>query len=270
MMPSAHPITMISPAPTKPKIGFSIDSIVGDRLKNPNDEDSNDATNENLPKLPTDLRREYSHLMNRSRQMATPSPQNYEIDNKSLRLSESSDQDMQNNNFSRAMKARSRSPTNQNGPLLVPGISATMMNRSQLIPPHGHHLSHYSELPPGHPHFLQFQAAAAFVHAQASQTGFAGGLPQHLPSHLHNVPRDSYPLYPWLLSRHGRIFPHRFPGSKWKHFILLWEVALDWSTDTLLSHLIKIHLQTPLESILPLVVLLSCKIHFATSNFRSL
>lgn len=26
-------------------------------------------------------------------------------------------------------------------------------------------------------------------------------------------PRDSYPLYPWLLSRHGRIFPHRFPGG---------------------------------------------------------
>lgn len=25
-------------------------------------------------------------------------------------------------------------------------------------------------------------------------------------------PKDSYPLYPWLLSRHGRIFPHRFPG----------------------------------------------------------
>lgn len=27
-------------------------------------------------------------------------------------------------------------------------------------------------------------------------------------------PRDSYPLYPWLLSRHGRIFPHRFPGGE--------------------------------------------------------
>lgn len=24
--------------------------------------------------------------------------------------------------------------------------------------------------------------------------------------------RDTYPLYPWLLSRHGRIFSHRFPG----------------------------------------------------------
>ena len=47
-------------------------------------------------------------------------------------------------------------------------------------------------------------------------------LPPHLAGHLHHPhhphhhpgqpPKDSYPLYPWLLSRHGRIFPHRFPG----------------------------------------------------------
>ncbi|CAO1428658.1 unnamed protein product, partial [Diamesa serratosioi] len=63
------------------------------------------------------------------------------------------------------------------------------------------------------PHFLaQFQAAAALAHAQASQGFPPQGFPQH-PSHMQNVPRDSYPLYPWLLSRHGRIFPHRFPGN---------------------------------------------------------
>lgn len=42
-----------------------------------------------------------------------------------------------------------------------------------------------------------------------------GGAPggPHPPPHPHQPPRDSYPLYPWLLSRHGRIFPHRFPGG---------------------------------------------------------
>lgn len=37
-----------------------------------------------------------------------------------------------------------------------------------------------------------------------------------LPHALHQPPRDTYPLYPWLLSRHGRIFPHRFPGGNLK------------------------------------------------------
>lgn len=218
MMPSAHPITMISPPNAKPKIGFSIDSIVGNRMKSSSDEyhdDSNDASHENLPKLPADLRREYSHLMKRSRQESTPSPTNIDADKKYIsRLSESSDQDVQNNN-NRVQQSRSPSPTK---PIIVPGIPASFMNQQRQMIPQHHQLPHgYPDLPPGHPHFLQFQAAAALVHAQASQTGGfnIGVLPQHLP-HLHNpnMPRDSYPLYPWLLSRHGRIFPHRFPGSK--------------------------------------------------------
>lgn len=218
MMPSAQPITMITPAAAKPKIGFSIDSIVGgDRLKSSNtEEEFADAAHENLPKLPTDLRREYSHLLKRAaRQQRTPSPPCTEADNRSTRLSECSDQDIQNNNSNRPMKpspTRSPSPSHQKGPIMVPGIPASFVNRPPMIP-HGHHP--YPDLPPGHPHFLQFQAAAAFVHAQAAQSGFNPGMPQHLP-HLHNpnMTRESYPLYPWLLSRHGRIFPHRFPGSK--------------------------------------------------------
>lgn len=180
MMPSAQPITMITPPNSKPKIGFSIDSIVGNRLDY--QDDSND-----------------SHPMKRT------SP----TDSRGIsRLSESSDQDLRNNN-----KSRSPSPTNAKAPIVVPGIPAGLINRPPML---GHHMPPY-DLPPGHPHFLQFQAAAALVHAQAAQSGFAGNgpLPQHLP-HLHNpnMPRDSYPLYPWLLSRHGRIFPHRFPGSE--------------------------------------------------------
>ncbi|XP_066586274.1 homeotic protein empty spiracles-like [Prorops nasuta] len=43
------------------------------------------------------------------------------------------------------------------------------------------------------------------------QSGAAAG--PHPSPHPHQPPRDSYPLYPWLLSRHGRIFPHRFSGG---------------------------------------------------------
>lgn len=221
MMPSAQPITMISPPTSKPKIGFSIESIVGNRVKNSSveyHEDSNEASQDNLPKLPTsptDLRREYSHLMKRARQAMTPSPHNGDDVKSITRLSESSDQDLQNNNKNfKTTPTRSPSPSK---PIMVPGISAEMMNRLPMMQQtHGHHqFPSYPEIPPGHPHFLQFQAAAAFVHAQNAQTGFNGCMPQHHP-HLHNpnIPRDSYQLYPWLLSRHGRIFPHRFPGSK--------------------------------------------------------
>ena len=42
--------------------------------------------------------------------------------------------------------------------------------------------------------------------------GPPGPHPPH--PHPHQPPRDSYPLFPWLLSRHGRIFPQRFPGGE--------------------------------------------------------
>ncbi|XP_012252406.2 homeotic protein empty spiracles-like [Athalia rosae] len=48
-------------------------------------------------------------------------------------------------------------------------------------------------------------------HGPYTHPGPPGG--PHPPPHPHQPPRDSYPLYPWLLSRHGRIFPHRFPGG---------------------------------------------------------
>lgn len=71
-----------------------------------------------------------------------------------------------------------------------------------------------------------FQAANLAVALQAHHGGSPHGPPHvpyphagppggpHPPPHPHQPPRDSYPLYPWLLSRHGRIFPHRFPGGK--------------------------------------------------------
>ncbi|XP_030371055.1 homeotic protein empty spiracles [Scaptodrosophila lebanonensis] len=79
------------------------------------------------------------------------------------------------------------------------------------------------ELGPAHnPHLIaaaQFQMAAALqaghVLGPAAAAAAAAGLPPHAAQFMPQpgMPRDSYPLYPWLLSRHGRIFPHRFPGN---------------------------------------------------------
>lgn len=64
--------------------------------------------------------------------------------------------------------------------------------------------------PPAHPHPHHPFAFAAAAAAAAAAHHFQPNPhhPQHQPT------RDTYPLYPWLLSRHGRIFPHRFPGGK--------------------------------------------------------
>ncbi|KAK3929922.1 Homeotic protein empty spiracles [Frankliniella fusca] len=77
-----------------------------------------------------------------------------------------------------------------------------------MVPPHLHpHLQPHLQPPP---HLLHPAAAgvAGVHHPGAPQ------LAQQPHPHLAaGPPRDSYPLYPWLLSRHGRIFPHhRFPG----------------------------------------------------------
>lgn len=223
-MPSATNIKQTM----KPKIGFSIESIVGGGVRRSSEtfcEDSEDASNfmPNSPKLSTannnnknmnNFNEEYSQLIKRARH------------NNQTRLSResSADRDHQNNNSNsensnkimRNSQSRSPSPVMQQQPqktpIFVPGLI-----RPHLMPPH--HYPPEMSAPPGHnPHLLaQFQALA---NVQAAQVGFNGHLPQHLPPHLHNpnLPRESYPLYPWLLSRHGRLFPHRFPGSEYKHF----------------------------------------------------
>jgi hypothetical protein len=204
MMPSAQQVTM------KPKIAFSIESIVGTKL----DVD------------------EYSQLLKRAKNLSPAD--NLEFGKGRIRTnSELSEHEYQrnNNNDSDSVnknnqddsdrKSVTRSPTpvkqqqqQQQQPVIVPGIPAG------LIRPIA---SHNAQLPPhfadaaAHPHFLaQFQAAAALANVHAAQSGFPH---QHLPPHLHNpanMHRESYPLYPWLLSRHGRIFPHRFPGSEYQ------------------------------------------------------
>lgn len=71
------------------------------------------------------------------------------------------------------------------------------------------------------PHLLQIQMAAAIAQRQAAEQSFSQAAPfRHAPPpHLVNpaaLGREGYPLYPWLISRHGRMFPHAFPGSKYQ------------------------------------------------------
>lgn len=105
-------------------------------------------------------------------------------------------------------------------PLLVPGISPGYMvpySRHDFKPITSYTTDITSQ------HNSQMLAAQITAAALSSST-FP---PIHQQSnHLHGstIARDSYPLYPWLISRHGRIFPHRFPGSMYILFIWLFKI----------------------------------------------
>ncbi|XP_058118900.1 homeotic protein empty spiracles-like [Anopheles ziemanni] len=111
---------------------------------------------------------------------------------------------------------RSVSPPTR-GPIMVPGVPAGLVRPF----PMGGSAAELAVQAAHNQHLLaaQFQAAAAHLaHVQAHGPGGFHGHPAHLHGHHHhhpaNIPRDSYPLYPWLLSRHGRnVFPPRFPGN---------------------------------------------------------
>ncbi|XP_063587370.1 homeotic protein empty spiracles-like [Penaeus indicus] len=74
--------------------------------------------------------------------------------------------------------------------------------------PHALHLA--ALLPPGGAHSLP----------TAVPPGLLGQM-SHLGTPLPPAPGPrEFPLYPWLLSRHGRFFAHRFPGPDFPSFLL--------------------------------------------------
>lgn len=275
MMPLAPTSTALMAS--KPKIGFSIDSIVGDRdakITNnysPNSEDSNERRSspfsdyygndlrmriqrererDGSPQEPQYLRRQPDY---HSDQLRTSVNLHNESTKKvsNIRMSSQNSPSTPNQVFkqqtsttemmskaisshdketpppsakSPATRSRSPSPIGGQRPILVPGIPANLVRpfavaAPSVLNPEVKPIPSYLNSPEmvtthPNPHFLaaQFQMAAALAHGQAGQGYPPGaGIPHHHPS---LPPRDGYPLYPWLLSRHGRIFPHRFPGSK--------------------------------------------------------
>lgn len=90
-------------------------------------------------------------------------------------------------------------PSFPSAPGQRPQMSPGMMGPQGLPPPFGGY-------PPG---VLNFAAAAAAAHHHP-------GFPPPWAQHPHqNHPASTHPLYPWLLARQSRMFPHRFgPGKK--------------------------------------------------------
>lgn len=188
MMPLAP--TPIVAVPSKPKIGFSIDSIVG------------------------------------GAHQASPQHSPLHYSESSAPLSPSSDADNRlNGSPKQYTSSPQRSPVSSpKPPIMVPGIPAHTLVRPN--PTYENMVAKNAFLQPEmmhnhgqHPFALaaQFQGAAL----AAALTGSHHGFPGH-PSQMAQQaqPRDSYPLYPWLLSRHGRIFPHRFPGGEYNRFFM--------------------------------------------------
>ncbi|XP_055592714.1 homeotic protein empty spiracles-like [Uranotaenia lowii] len=273
MMPLAP--TSIMALPTqKPRIGFSIESIVGNRLTktpprfSPNSESidrplsplsdnsypSEFPSHLKFPSTQVELQRalrlpadctpnDLSTRIHRLQNSSSPtvdfnrnhrrleSPHSYDL----TRLENSKSPTPQTrlspaDHSSRTPSPQSPSingpPPPSKGPIIVPGIPAGLVRPFPVGP---HPPPNPGELKPMPPfmnptdivhsqHLLaaQFQAAAALAHAQS---GGGQGFPHPAAVHLHHhpnpgIPRDSYPLYPWLLSRHGRgVFPPRFPGT---------------------------------------------------------
>ena len=216
-MPIAPAVVVTMPS-SKPKIGFSIDSIVGSgREKSLSPVDHSDADLSNASMVSDDS-------------MGSP----MSIDNDMYRH-----------------RSRSRSPRRQSSSSVSPTLDP-----GNVSPPSG--IVRPSALPPGavgfnkglflpdpalmhanqHPHAHFALAAAAAQHFQAAGLAaltnpfLPGGnnpsanghshpsaghpLPPSHPPHGHHPPRESYQLYPWLLSRHGRVFsPARYPGGEY-------------------------------------------------------
>lgn len=263
MMPLAPTLRMAMPT-SKPKIGFSIDSIVGSTAKSnqfssgsecserPNSSLSdcsyptassewNTRIRNQMPpsthtnafgtrKLssPKEHRiRRYSNSsgcandITRNHHPSSPEPTASPSDVRCL----SPDHRMSPDEKCLSQQSRSPSPGLMNGcgsvvrpfPMAHNDLKAVpaYMTAGSLPPDiSSHHNSHFLA--------AQFQMAAALVQGQAAAAASGGQrLPPgavfspHHPHYINpNIQRDSYPLYPWLLSRHGRIFPSRFPGSK--------------------------------------------------------
>ncbi|XP_022918547.1 homeotic protein empty spiracles-like [Onthophagus taurus] len=197
MMPLAP--TPIVAVPSKPKIGFSIDSIVGGG-------GINQCSPQHSPV------QHFSEGSGGPLSPGSPDP----IENR-LNPPSSSSPKLYSPQKSSSSPVSSPKPGQ---PIMVPGIPAAHHPLVRPNPTYDHNLlpKNGGFLQPemvhnhgGHPFALaaHFQGAAIAAALTSGQHGF----PQVTTPISHTPPRDSYPLYPWLLSRHGRIFPHRFPGG---------------------------------------------------------
>lgn len=249
------PTTLTTMPASKAKIGFSIDSIVGDDVNKSSKDYSikndfkyvNDYQTEIAralrlsDSLNTDLHKFRPELNSKDMQRNMPALFEYSM-KRETSISPPSSYGQSTLPSEENLMRRSRSPSphrtavnaEQPTPLqFMNGIHSANgpIRPMPMVPPPN--LVDAKQMPPylglgggagphANPHLLQaqFQMAAAL----AQQSSFPSGAPfRHTPPPPHMVNpaamgRESYQLYPWLLSRHGRIFPHGFPGSKYNIF----------------------------------------------------
>ncbi|XP_055314986.1 homeotic protein empty spiracles-like [Sitodiplosis mosellana] len=269
---------MIPPTPTtlttmpgsKAKIGFSIDSIVGEEVSKSTTTATRDRNDKYVcqteiaralrlssdsfgadghmkfrPELngtTKDVRNLFGYSMKRESSLsplapyqttqttALPSEENPMRKSRSPSPNQTASALTNNNNTSNTNNNNnnnnlhtSGSNSNNNEPPVVPSLTFTNgmhpsgpIRPMPIVPP----TNLEKNLPPSYlglsaaaaahaPHLLQIQmAAAAMAQRHVTEQGFAQTAPfRHAPP-----PPQGYPLYPWLISRHGRVFPH-FPGN---------------------------------------------------------
>ncbi|XP_044742822.1 homeotic protein empty spiracles-like [Chrysoperla carnea] len=230
MMPLAP--TPIVAVPSKPKIGFSIDSIVGgtsspqpspvnySESSAPISPNSDHSSAENHTLVPntrqqSDIHRNHERFSPNNNNNNNSAGRHSPLQNSSIPTSLTSSTSPNATHHNRSNGSPSPKP-----PIMVPGIPAhslirpnptydpSLMPKLQPEMMHNHGSSHPFAIA------AHFQSAALAAALSNSQHGFPPhGQPGGPLGAHHTPPRDSYPLYPWLLSRHGRIFPHRFPGG---------------------------------------------------------
>lgn len=243
MMPLAPTSTEL-PAAHRPKIGFSIDSIVGGGGSKSHLSSHRSRSESLTPPSPEPSSTEISaktgspressfhnlhnhlhhhHLLNNNNSV-TAANNNHRPDSNGSTGSMSPSAHRVNGSRETSMNISNNTNGNNRSASVNSNTSASttppIQSKSPLVFPPSHvpqnDMHHHS--PAGHPglppHFAAYHfAAAAAAAAQNHHPGLPWMQPHPPPHHPHH-PASSHPLYPWLLAKHSRMFPHRFgPGN---------------------------------------------------------
>lgn len=266
MMPLAPTSTEL-PAAHRPKIGFSIDSIVGGgggggstnlsaghrshrsgSLTPPSPEPSSTeiSAKTGSPRGDTGYHihnhLHHHHLLNNNNHHHRPPshgsagsvspPPNHRISSSSRENSVSVSNNSSTNGNNRSASVNSNTSASSTPPIQSKS-PLVFSSPNQLPPPPNNDQMHHHSSPPnvqGHPppglppHFAAYppgmlnfavQAAAAAAAQSHHHPGLPWmGPPHPHPHHPHHPGASAHPLYPWLLAKHSRLFPHRFgPGN---------------------------------------------------------